>query len=413
MAGNFGMFGSPIGEMAFTDMQGQQAQTQEALGRIAMQPGQMRKDEAQTELYVAQAQEARLKAMQEAKLAEIAQGLARNPKSKDPSDGPISMADQLDALAEHAASAGLITKAQELSKNAALIRSRDARALASDATAKKTGIDSVRLQSELIGRSFTGVEDQAAFDAANRFYAFNTGQPSPYEGMTYSPELVARIRDNALSVKDQADIAERARRNRDRSAYEGARLKQHNAALNLRDAQRAIAAARERRLAKAGGGKDISGPAANEIGQVKKFITKDFPGLEAADLNEAAYTIASDARVLRRQNRALSADEALRRAYIMAQQGGEFENVSKGIAGYGRKDVFKGGGRSSAAPAQLPPDPAKAVKGKFYINGTGVVAEYLGEGRFKVVDSGRPLSRDNGRLEPDPDDEEDDEEEDE
>lgn len=406
-ANSHGVYGSPVGEIAYADMKQDEASAQLALAQAAIIPAHGR-------LYNAQAAKLEEEAAQEQLLRQLTTKAGIAGQQTGQGDSPErDMPSQLDNLAELALGAGLFTKGIEFAKAASTVRSGNARAGSANANARKLELDAMRSKAGMLGRTFGTVKNQSELDEANKFYTFNTGEESPYEGQMYSPGLIENIRKNSLTVREQADLEERRLTRENNKNYRDSRLGQMDAANRVRKILADIARNREMRLAKTGGGKDVVGPSTAETKQAKQLITKDFPALEAGDLNEAAYAVAAEARALRRANNALSADEALRRAYVKAQRSGDFVAGSGflGIDALGRKDRFSGGGKSPESPALIPSDTGKLVKDKYYVNDNGLVAKWNGKS-FVVVGGGRPLSTDKGSLNDGPDNEEDDDEDD-
>ena len=416
------LFGAPLGDMAFDQNQLTKANTQHTLGEVAMQPTTQR-------LRAAQAKQLEQEIAQNEKFAELMrltageranispeliesgtvgeEGAAMEQLALNPQGASrVSIADQLDIIAKNAAGAGLITKAQELAKSSALIRSREAvqgKAVADQNLARlKMVRERAELQSQLLG----GVTDEESWQNANALYEFQTGQKSPYAQVPYSPELVERLNAAAMTAKERAELAEREQVRKNTEAYRKSRLRQIDTQNDLRKKQQELAKEREKRLAKAGGGKAVVSPGKSELDQAARLVKKDYSGLPAADLNDAAFTIASEARALRKANPALDANTALQQAFNNAVQAGDFQVVQKGIAGYGRKETFSGRGKSPVAPAPIPPKKEDLKSGRFYVNPQGQVAKWTGKG-FVVE---RALSENNSRLDEDLDEDEDNEE---
>ena len=382
---DLGMFGSPIGEVRYEDMLQSRAAAQASLATAATAPAHAR-------LYNAQAGKLEEEAGQERMMGT----LARQAGGRTP-------VEQLESLAELAMGAGMVTKGTELAKTASLVRAREARALAAGATTDKTNLEIVRAEAEMVGRAFADVKDQAGFDAANAFYERSTGMPSPFRGQFYSKPGVEQIRNQALSVQQQVEAAGKGVDRTDREAYRKRRLEQLDTENRLRELRANIARDAERRRAKSGSGKEVSAPNRAEMTQAEILITKDWPNLPADELEESTFSVAAEARRLRRANPALSADEALRRAYLKAREAGDFEQVSSGVLGRFKKDKYSGGGRTAATPLPMPTDSKRLTKDRWYQSPNGLVGKWNGTG-FEI---GRPLSPGNGRTNAEDDDDED------
>lgn len=418
-----GMFGAPVGFSAFQDDLYKDALRQESLGRTAMQPAQLRLTMAQAATAEQALQQEQVMAQlmrrsmgQEAEVdpAMIESGTggvegaaleqqALAPKKKQPS----SMADTLDSLAAAAAGAGLATKAQELAKNAALIRSREAVQQSAASRALIQQLQAIKEQASLTGQLFGGVNDQESWDRANAVYQFQTGKPSPYANVPFSPELVETIKQQALTAKEEADGEEKKIARKSLDEFRKSRVKQHDENISLSRERNRIAREREARLRKNGGGRQIASPTSAELTQAKRLIGRDYKNLEATDLNDAAFTIAAEAKALRRANPALDASMAIQQAYLNAIQAGDFQDISTTIGGVKvpgmGKQTFAGRGKKPETAAALPSEKSKLVKDKYYVNPSGQIAQWNGKA-FVLT---RPLSSDNNRLDTNPDDLED------
>lgn len=416
MANEFGgLFGSPQGDIAHQGMMLQHAQELHNLGQVAMVPHQIRKLDAESAKLETEAAEsermARLMAGAFTGSARAPRGFASDfdAQAFGTEAKPVSMADQLDEVARLAGVAGLVGKAESLAKTSSLIRAREARAAQSAASRDKTLLDIRKEGAEMIGRTFGNVSDEASWDTANRLYEFQTGQRSPYAGVPYSADLVENIKQNALSLKDQADIEDKDLDRERKENYGNKRLQISGIMAEIAALRLQLEKAREKRLARAGGGRQVSSPNQEEISQAKKIVTKNFPALDATELKDAAFAIASEARALRKQNPALDANTALWQAYVAAQRNGDLSNVSKGIgiAGLGRKDRYTGMGKTPETAAAIPAKQADLIRGRYYTNAQGQVAEWTGKGFRVTGDIRAPLLGDNSATDTEADDDED------
>ena len=416
MAGT--MFGAPEGIVAFDQNELVKARTQAELAQAASFPSEIRLRNAQAgALEQSTAAEKRLGELMmqmqaggqpgdDSELGSLAGGTAGIPAPAK----PASMADMLDKLSTMAAGAGLATKAQDLAKNAALIRSREASQLSAATTARLNQLKMIRETAGLQGQLFGGATDEASWNTANALYEFQTGMPSPYRGVQFSPALAQQINDSAMTAKERADAEEKAIKQKELDTYRKARLAQLDRQNELREAAQRTREERERRLAKAGGGSAVSSPTKSETDQAARLIRKDFSGMDAADLNDAAFNLASEARALRKQNKALDAGTALQQAYNAAVAAGDFQTDS-GIGGFGfrRKTTYSGRGKTVDTPAPIPADRKQLIVDRYYVNPQGQVGRWTGKG-FLVE---RPLSGNNRRVNAEPDTEPDDDQDEE
>ena len=371
----------------------------EALGRIAMQPAQQRKIEAEaTKNEMALDAEKRMAALMRASTQGAVGG------------APTSMADQLDVLARSAAGAGLVVKATGLAKDAALIRQRESSAANSSATRAKAIIDAQRANADLTGQLLGGATDQDSWTRANALFMFQTGKPSPYANLPYSPEIVSSIKDSALTVKEELDLKDKELTRLNLKAFRDRRITQHDLLRGIQERRLELAREREERLAKSGGGRGVSGPVKGELDAAKRLLGRDFTGLGPTDLNDAAYDIAAEARALRRANPALDASIAIQQAYNNARQAGDFADTAgltiPVIGKIGVKTQYRGAGKSPATAMVIPKNQGDLKTGRYYTNTQGMVGKWTGNG-FEVSEAGRrPLSSGNGDQNEDGEDEE-------
>lgn len=320
------MFGGPVGESAWLQ---DRARTLTAVGNFEQSLASKALMSAQTGKFNAEAEE--LRGMQEVMKGVMTPGPVGEGGQPSPAERR-SMADLMDKAALGAMERGYVVKGQKLAEDASQIRQREASAKASATTAQLNQIKAVRENAELQGQLFGGVQSEQDWRRANALFTFQTGMPSPYEGVTYSPEVVTQIRDAALSEKEKADLEEKRLTRTSTEGYRVARLNQHETALRISKARQAVEEAAEARRQRETGGRAAAGtPTTEELSQVKRIIK--LGGVEtdkigAESLNSTAFSIASRARELQQGNRALGRDQAIRQAYDEAKAAGDL-NVER------------------------------------------------------------------------------------
>ena len=394
------LFGAPAGMMAAEEYNAQRLDNLYRLGQIAQQPGQQRLTEAR-------AANEELKYSEEKNLQDVFARMASDPGIGG--EKPTSLADMYEKLAVMAGPVAP-SQAQKLATTAATLRYRQVATERQQSLMVSDGLKAAQTRADLMGRLMEGVNDDASWNRALLLYQVQTGQPSIYAGLPYSKAMRDRLLNESMSVKDQAAAADRATeyasRERARKSLEDYRA----TLLKLQKDRNAIAARREERMAKHGAGKGVSAPAKGETDQAARLISKDFPDLPPSDVLNAAYEVASEARVMRQKNPALDADTALNKAYLDARFRGEFK-VAKDAAALknlympSKKTSFDSGktpDRALALPmANGKVDPTKLVQGRYYRSAKGV-GMWTGTG-FELVGSSATLSSDNGDTESDPD----------
>lgn len=217
----------------------------------------------------------------------------------------------LDALANMAMQSGLPQQATEYASKASTLRNN-----ASEI--KKRDFDVRMSELNLAGNLLSTVGDETSWKRANALFTMQTGKPSPFAEMEYTPELVAMIQDSIISQKDRA-IANAAEA---RSAASAASAAASEALVPLRKAQERLANARTTALNKAGAvGKQ---PKAEDLKAVSDLINAQYLGaVTPEDARILARPVAE--RMLQLQSEAnLPRSQAAQRAFNEAQARGDF-----------------------------------------------------------------------------------------
>lgn len=371
---DMGMFGSPIGEINYSSKLNTDADTLLRAAQVTAIPGQIQERAALTRLHGAQAGEKELEVeVRRSMMSLMQQAYGGQPMSPVGPDGqPRTQADMLDDLSQLSLRAGDVKGGADLAGKASLIRMHDASAALSQVRGGVLALTAQQKEVDMLGRLLGDVTDQASWERANNLYAFNTNNPSPWAGVPYSPELVNQLKAAALSRKDQiqtqiSDVNAKSLR-----AFRNIRLKQHDRALDLTERRTEIAEDREGRLAKTGGGRAVASPQTGEIQEAARLIKRDFGKLDAADTMNAAFSVAAEAKALRRQNPALDAETALQRSYKSARERGDFREIAAASRWSSPTQRFTGGGRTPETAIAAPPDPAQRVLNRYYSVGDKV-----------------------------------------
>lgn len=363
------LFGSPLGDRAFLE-----DQHTKGLSR----------------LQNAQADRSELAVQQERQFANLMRMAATGGETAMPTGNDLEnvfgnfdapeggMANKLNRLAQLATQSGLVTRGATLAKDAATLNSRYSAAAASRAVAGLRQIRQRKEEAGMLGQVMGDVTDQDSFDRANAAYQMTTNKVSPYAGLPYTPQLVQRVRDAAISAKDQEAQALREADSRSRNAFREARLRQHDEANAISAAARGVQRDQEGRLVKVGGGKPLT-ISNNDRDAASALIVKDFPEFGTKEMNTerfvAANTVASAAKVLMQKNPALNWQEALAQAYTTERASFKTET---GMFG-GRKVKFEGGGKSAQTAIPLPKSAEDARVGTFYYGPNGAIGRWNGK----------------------------------
>lgn len=375
-----GMFGSPIGQIAYDENRRQSIETavksQEAVGRIAMQPAMQRKLEA--EAGGLEEELARRQAM-----TKIMQGGTEGGPAA-PGGASADPVDFFRKKGMEAAGAGFTEEAKKLLELSSNLERRTAQTAASNATARVQQLKEIGDRADLMGQVFGGAKSEQDWMRANAVYEFQTGQASPYRSVPYSPELVSTLNSQALNVRERV-TAEGARITREETARHN-RSTEANSEANrkLREEEIRIQKEREDRLAKAGGGKAAAGsPSQEESRQVRNLMKLDgidTSGMGAESVNSVAFSIASRAREMQQTNRALGRAQAIQQAFNEAKANGELEVETAG--GVQAFDTRFGGEKRFAPKLDLPSAARSALK-------EGVEVTF-GNGQVWTLQGGKP-----------------------
>ncbi len=326
MAGE--MFGAPNGLDAWADNERRNIKSNvdqmESLGRIAAQPIARRKLEAEAKL-------AETEVEQNEAFAALVTGQANSPTGDRAPATPINMADRLDKLAEAAAGAGLVDKAGKLAHQASQIRSQAQTALNQQAQAKVKELELITRTADLQGQVFGDVKDEADWQRANAVFTLQSGKPSPYLGVPFSPALVERIRSNAFTAAERARLMADETKQEALEAYRKSTLAQGNARIDLERERVRIAEDRAKREEK--NGKAPVAPSKEEREEAARLMRLggiETDGIDIDAMDSMAFELAARGRALQRKNPALSVQEGVQQAFNQAMANGELETDDGG-----------------------------------------------------------------------------------
>lgn len=303
-----------------------------------------------------------------------------------------TLAEQAEEMAQLAFDSGMAGKGVDLAAKAALVRTREAQAEASKATAARRQLQG-QLDALTQATSFyEGVTDQAGLDKANALYAYTFGEQSPTAGLPYSPQLMEQLR-NFGTTSVQRLRAELARRDTD------SKIANRESAIDLRNFRQGILREqtdlqrrREERLAKGGAGKEkpVGSPSSSELKAADVLLKSEFSSLPLEERKQAAFSIASRARALRKANPALDADTAIRQAFSEEKSSGNFQAVERAYGWLPSRQGYNKAGTSGEAPLEVPmggdgrPQLSALKPGKVYKTPKGTL-RYLGPNKWEAV----------------------------
>lgn len=341
-----------------TDFMAPVLQNQEYQQNQAKLPGELAQRAASTRYTAALADRVETESAADKNVAaQMAQAAGVGPQA----GGNGSASERLNSLSEMYAKAGQPSKAALYAQHAAAAAAHEATVSAAQfrEAASKTKLqgEQFKMAQGLLG----GVTNAETWADANSMFEKQTGQPSPFKDIPYDPKVVKLLQDASTTAYQKQQLALRAEAVKASVANVkseiGSRATRDSVALErLRVTQQ-----REGRLAKTGG-KDIGAPNKAETTAADKLLGDT--GLEGDERDAAAFSIASEARVLRRKNPGISADEALRQAALTARQNG---SITPGVHHLlSRNEPAK-----FSAPISLPASGKKSdlVVGQTYKNG--------------------------------------------
>lgn len=278
------------------------------------------------------------------------------------SGGNGSISGRLNAMSEMYAKAGQPSKAAQLAQQASQAAAHEATARKAqwDEAAKQATVNAkeMKVATELLG----GVTDQASWETANQLFEQQTGHKSPFANLPYDKDMVKLLGDSATSAYQKQLLALRDKGLKLQAANVASSITSRATRDNIALENLRVREQREQRLAKQGG-KDLGSPSKAEIEAAGRLLGDT--GLEGDDKDSAAFSIASEAKAIRRKNPGISSDEALRQAKLQAQQEGAFIPDKKSWVP----------GQSSSAKFTPPPylplhnDPSKLTDGQVYRHG--------------------------------------------
>lgn len=349
--------------------QRRQEDTQQALAQMALRKGESELMQADVALesssLALESQKKMLELMrgQAAKRADAPQVEGDAPAPPGGSSMELNeIPDSLDALAKMAMQSGLPQQAAEYASKASTIRNNASEIQKRDNAVR---ISELTLASNLLST----VGDEASWRRANGLFTMQTGKPSPFADMDYSPELVAQIQDAVVSQKDRA----LARAADARAAASTAAASASEALVPLRKAQERLANTRATALAKVGG----KPPKTEDLRAVSDLINAEYLGsVTPEDARILGRPVAERAMQLQAEL-GIPRSQAARRAFNEAEARGDF-------GGLRRRTRMKGDAQN---PLEMP-SAQDALRPNMYYTGKGKYAGqtllWTGTG-FKLV----------------------------
>lgn len=221
--------------------------------------------------------------------------------------------------------------------------------------------------------------DETSWRRANASFELLFGQPSPYAGLPYSPELVQTIQKSLTKAAEQLTAEYREKEHKRKLAHDKEVEQTARSNLGLREQELRLKRERETRLAKNGGSKlkPAGMPGKSEIVVAERLLEN--LGFEGAELEDAATDIAQEARRLWKANPAITPQEAMAQVVLQKQQSGDIVPGRKSqILSLDPKFGRSGKAFSPLRPAPAPTSPKDLVVGQYYTTQRGI-AKWTGK----------------------------------
>lgn len=340
------------------------------MSNLAMQPDKARLARSHADLYEAQAGRYKRETASAERLENAVSGV-------DLSEDPMERLYELSTLA---AGAGDIKTAALMVEKTGQLALRGAQAERARAQRELAQVQSAVKKQDFIANRVSGAVDQNSFNAINQAYEQEFGEASPYRGMPFSKQLVDQIGNSALTAKQRLDVELKRVEERGRQAGRGIMDRHNRATEDIARERNRIALERATAVKKAGG--NAGTPGLRDIEASSAVLGEHVPDLKGEDKSRAARDIASRAKEIRGQNRAIGMSQAVQMAFKEFNETGAFEKgggVDLPLVGnVGASMKYKSGGMSRETAIPLPKERKELKKNRYYLTGRGL-ARWNGE----------------------------------
>lgn len=364
----------------FNQAQGDQQKLLLGLGRIAMQPAQFRKVNAEAAKLESAVEQDRLMSQLASKVMGESQGGTPGERR--------STASPFEKLSEISMRSGLWGQSMKLSNLSSQMRQREATEVASLSRAEVNSLTAQRKELETLEGFLSAATDQASWETGNTLFAAMTGKPSPYANTPYSAEAQADLTKMSMLAKDRlqnlAITSEYGSRDKNRQSQID-----HRAFLE-RMAERRLQLDRDREARRNKDGADKA-PSTAEVNATTALVMNQiYPGvaldkldpLEKTSITNGARALVSRAKALMKDNRALTWDQAQQQALTESRTAGDWQKKENLLTR--DNTYFKGAGKTAETAAPMPAKKTELVKDRFYTNARGQIGQWTGTG-FSAV----------------------------
>lgn len=333
-----------------------------------------------------------LNAMASAKLASLARG-DRSVGGIDVEDSASrmdSLASPLEVTAEIFAKNGAPGKAMEMYKSASEIRKRESDIEKDALTAEQTRLENIIKGGDLVSRTIGIARNQSEWDYGieqlRKQRILDPEQLDAISQMPFNPDVAAYFNEQAISAADRAKNA-LTQAGQDRQERQSAATRAQEERKIRLQAQRDADQERHRVWERKTGGKNApsaSTPTDREVQSAKRLLKTEVfrdVGDDDDDLSAASEYIASQAKSILQNNKAITWDTAVQQAMLRGQQDGALSlDPGKTRSWFDprnnvpAKAKFKVPvGKTKEAPAPLPKSAKEMKKGQYYVTSKGVV----------------------------------------
>jgi hypothetical protein len=217
------------------------------------------------------------------------------------------------------------------------------------------------------------VTDPASWEQFTNFMQQRYGD-SEYLGTPYNPQTVhalqyqmmgtknalVQAKNKADAVHQQSVLDEQAQYHQVMERAAGARAEAERVSAEASRIRAQNGANRNARLAKVGGGKEVSPPPNNMILQSQSMVKREFPEMGSVDSQDFSYSIAASARAMMQKNPGLNAQAAIMQA--LSEQKDQYVLEKPKLFG-GETPVFNPKGTGIAESFKTPQEVVAAYKG--------------------------------------------------
>lgn len=338
------------------------------------------------------------------RLRQLSSGEKTGSNVVDPEGGYGSNADPMELIGHTYLEFGMVEKGKEMLAESSKIRKREHDIKVGASSDQQRRLKNVQIGAEIVGTQLGGAknEDEWQLGISRLRSAVEDGtmvmEPELLEQisqMPYDPDVAAYFADQAIKAKDKAKLEMESlrydqveRSNALRFANEGTRIRLQAA----RDAQQR----RHQDWIEKNGGKDApsaAAPTGPEVTGAKAYLMNgEMRGVKKGpQLDDAASYVASLAKQIVKDNKAITYDAALGQATQLAKQAGMFEVPLEDVTTVPILDIelsrtpskktAKGFKRKGTGPdnAILATPTTKPIKGMWYRNAAGDVDQYVGD----------------------------------